>query len=564
MLKHRSPCTQVLYALGRSHFGHSSRVRKAGSPESSDVLYVNPYSKDIDTKQFFEFQTGRWLRNDKKERAVRNTKFSFEGLIDVLKTNLDYLEKTPEQNEFSISMIEPLFEGKHHKLYRIALKDLRQYVLRIPYAIGHAEYRKHRLLSEVATMDFFRKKYQMRIPAPIAWSGDCKNPIGREYILMDYVAGQKLISMWKPWSQELQEKSPIIQAAINFINPIIDTKFSRIGSLYFTEDVDASLRDKKPYNEKDPELADRWRIGPTTEKRFWKGSSAAIGQPFRGPFDTFEQYLRATADVQVAYAADAVARYPNNQEVFNGLKAAERYQKLVPSLFSETEMAAAPEIYAPRMNHPDASPLNILRQEEASTETTTGIKDWIIDFENCTVKPFVCHGVPWFVRNRGERIYKRNEVPNYDELPEMEKLVVDHYISSTQNEFTYEYLFHSLRPDLFQAFNPNIKRREEVVERALSIDIDSGFYNDLNFAIYKLGELWPYMSLDPQRPFPVPFTGPEIDMLSSSVQIWNAKVAKDPSLETKGYMPATQFEKMLGEGKIVPQEGAEGNYVLVE
>lgn len=520
------------------------------SSKAGDVVYVDPSDPNVDTKQFFEYQTGRWLENDKLEREQRTTKFSLNGLVDVLKQKVDYLEKTPEHRDFGIATIEPYFEGKHNKLYKMVLKDMRTYILRIPYPVGHAEYREKRLLSEVATMDFMRKKHDMRLPNPVAWEATAANPADSPFIVMDYVKGDKLMGQWKPWVEDMQEKAGIIKPAADFVDKMVTTQFSKYGALYFTEDVDAKYQSDLPYaGETDTALADRWRIGPTVEKRFWKGRTVDVGAEFRGPWESYNEYLLDTARVQRAYVDDWLAQKPDSELLQNAKKAVERYEKVVPSLFVEGELDA--DLTSPRLHHPDISPLNMIGQDNLS-------RVWLIDFENTAIRPFMLHGLPWFVRNPGEKIYKKEEVPNYDALPEHERAIVDHYIRLTQNEFTFEYFFHKLRPTLFQALNPSIKRREETVSRALACDIDTGFYNDLDFSIYKLSEMWNYLNLEPPREFPVKYTEAELETISNNVTAWNSELTRNPALENKGFLSAREFDKHLGEGNLVPK--GDGSY----
>lgn len=512
------------------------------------MMYIdlNKVGTDADTKDFFNYQTGRWLQNDKKEREARTTKFSLAGLLDTLKEKCDYLEKTPEQSSLAIQSIEPYFEGKHNKLYKIQLKDLRTYILRIPYAIGLEEYRQKRLLSEVATMDFLQKKHGLKVPTPVDWSATTDNKLKTPYILMDYVAGEKLMSQWKPWSSELQEKSGVIKIIWDMQEKVLATEFNAIGSLYFKEDCPDGV---VPYDETDPELQDRYRIGPSTEKRFWKGRTVDIGSQFRGPWFSFEDYLNDTANVQVAYAEDFLRQDPESELLKNALECAKRYQQLAPELFYPKEFSD--EIYSRRLHLPDLSPLNVIGQEDFT-------KNWLIDFENAAVKPFMLHGVPWFVRNRGERIYKKEDVPDYEKLSETDKMIVDHYIRLTQNEFAYEFLVHKTNPELFQALHPSIKRREEVYERSMAVDINTGFYNDLDFAIYRLKELWDFLGVQPQRPFPVEYTPAQVEQVIDNAQKWNAEVSRNSVLETKGFISAREFDTFLGKGHLVPD--GKGDY----
>lgn len=511
-----------------------------------DVTYVdlnnvgqNPESEKA-AASFFEYQTGRWLQNDRAERSKRTAKFDMKGLLEMLKRTVDVT-----QAGVAIETLEPYYEGKHNKLYKIVLKDRRAFMLRIPYALGSSEYRQARLLSEAATLDYlssvaFEGNDKFRATAPLSYSASSSNELGAPYMLTSYVSGTKLASQWKPWSSNLDEKTPILTPMAQMAGAILKQKFPAYGSLYYKSDVPTGA-ETVPLNEK-------FVIGPSTEKRFWRGDmdNKELSR-LRGPWKTWHDYLESISKVQLYYAEKNCGSDSANY------RAASKFAQLVPSLFKPEEMIG--EIASPRMFDPDFSPLNVISQDD-------GEKFWLLDVENTVIKPYVLHGVPWFVRNPGERVYNLSDVPNYESLPDQQKRVVQHFLSLTQTEFTYEKLLREEVKELIYAHHPNLKRREEVVSRSMQTDIDTGFYNDLNYSVFRLVQLWSVVSKGSECP--VAFDEKEIEKLSNDIATWNESLMKNKFLESKGFVPADEFDTLLGTGSLKVIDDKIGNYELTE
>lgn len=485
------------------------------SDKSDDTLLIDPYQADKmeGSHEFFEFQSGRWLENNTAELEKRRTKFSLVGILQVLRENADILQ----DSTVAIETIEPLFEGKHNKIYKLSLKDGRAFVLRIPYDVGSAEYRKRRLLSEVATIDFLNKKHKVKTPVPIAWSGDENNPIKKPFILMPYVKGVKMSEQWRPLHAE--DHSDVLEPIAAFAALIAATKFNKYGSLYFAEDVPAHLRVDPYDDETDPELKGRWAIGPSTEKVFWRSPS---GINFAGPFNSPLEYLKATAGVQSVYNPSS--------------EAANKYQQMAPELFSEKELS---ELGTPRLQHPDLSPFNVLKADS----------NWLIDFENTAIRPLLLHGTPRFVRNSGETIYSKAQIPDFDKLSTEEQSVIEMAIRLSQNQLAYERAFHKAQPSLAQALHPSIKRRQEVVEDAVDTDInEKGPQDMLLFSLLRLSMLWP--ALNTNRPSPVEFSEDEAVQIQQRVLAYFKAVQRNSTLRTKGFLGTEEFNKYIAEGKL--------------
>jgi hypothetical protein len=549
----RVPARASIRASGRllSRYGYDKR-QFSSSPDDDVLMHVSPNDdvSKIDTKGFFKYSWGRWLVNDDHEQAIRETKFSIKGLTDILKDKVDYLSKSPSNAELQIKAISPFHEGKHHKIYKIDLADGRSYALRIPYAIGLPEYRKARMQSEIATMDFLRRKHDVLMPGVISWSPTTDNRLGCEYVLLDFVKGDLLMKHWVPSSLDLKAKSATVKPAADFFEQIAHTKFNKFGGLYFTEDVASQYQNDLPYEaEQDKDLVDRYRIGPTVESRFWKGRTAAISESFRGPWASMKDYLADTANVQIAYAKDMLAQgQGDKQELQKTLDTFERYAKAATVLFEPEQEQLDPEIVAPRLHHPDLNPINIIHRTDPSMS-------YLLDLENTSIRPFLLHGAPGFVKHRGPKIFKKEDIPDYDTLSDLDKRAVDHFIAQTQNQFAFEFLFKQAQPALFSAFTPSIKRRQELVQTALHCSVGTKDYIDLDYDVVRLAQEWQFLGV--VRPFPVEYSQEQLDAYVQDMDSWSKHVIDNPFLETKGWIPIHIFEKLVGEGLLVRQENGD-------
>lgn len=516
------------------------RLARFNSSHAQVTLDDDAGAAEIDG--FFNYKWGRWLENNDQERAKRETRFSLKGLYDVLEQHVPRDGKAAGE-KLQIKTIGALHEGKHHKVYKIELaNDAGNYVLRIPYSLGHDEYRKHRMQSEIATMDFLRKKHSLAVPEVLAWSPVKENPLGSEYTLMQFQEGELLMKSWNPAVDDIQGKSKIIKPVVDFMDKILATPFNKYGSLYFTEDVDSKYQNDVPYaNERDSSLVDRWRIGPTTESRFWKAATAdalKATEHLRGPFDTASEYLLATAAIQQSYlTADSEAT-----------RTFEQYAYVVPELFKEEELADNPVLMSPRLHHPDLSPMNVI---------VNGDKSYLVDFESTAIRPFLLHGAPKFVQHKGLKVYSLKDIPEYEEMPPQEQKSIQYLLALTQNQFAFEYLFKQLgKEDLFGAFLPSIKRRQQLVQTAL--ESNSLTYPDLAYDLGMLSQEWQFLGLD--RESPLKFTDQELNELASKVGEWNQYILEHPFMETGGWLPSDTFDQLVSEGHLVKNDKGDYEY----
>lgn len=568
-----------------------SKLQRNGAISSENEIQVplsafDSSTTDPQVRDFFKYTWGTWIQNDAAEKAKRETKFSLKGLVDVLRETLTPADKSVP---IEVKTIASLSEGKHHRLYLVHATGISTenaeatvpYVLRIPYpGLGSAEYLSQRLKSEVATMDFIKKviisgeNTKFKIPEVIAWSADAsKTPLESQFILTEYVEGNTLMKFWDPASQELALKQKVIQ-------PVVDTfaaltsrvEFNKYGSLYFTED--SSDQNGLPFDGIDKELADRWRIGQTTESQFWK-NTLPTDTKLRGPWTSASEYIQATGDVVVeslkTYIADTKTDSLKSA-LEKQLATAERYAKAAPELFLESELA--PELFSARLAHPDLNPVNFIVSPEVKSAddlSKEGIPaPTLVDYEGTSIRPFLLHGTPFFARHDGLKIFSLDEVPEYEKLSEQDKFAVNHFLALSQNQFSFEYLLMQNselgkeNKPLINAFAPIVKRRQRPINLALTKDLTdpsgtSKEYLDVDQDLISLGAPqgeWEAYQIP--REYPLKFTPEQIETHDKEFAEYSKEGITNPFMFSKGWVPQDMFEKLVVDGTIVKKD--DGNY----
>ncbi|KAG5367460.1 Altered inheritance of mitochondria protein 9 [Yarrowia sp. C11] len=538
---------------------------QSSKPDSGPETVFTSLNEENDPNRdaFFKYTWGTWLKNNEAERAKRETRFSIEGLAEVIKS-LPQSGKAPieAETEIKVTQLASLHEGKHHRVYRVDVDDGKQYVLRIPYGLGSELFRKKRIQSEVATMDFVREKVandRFLVPEVHSWNATVDNPLDSQYTLMDFFAGRDtLMKHWNPVAQEMTERASKIKPVVDIYSALLQPEFTRYGSLYFTEDVsskDASVLAYKGAENDKKELADRWRIGPTTESRFWK-NSLPEDSPMRGPWETAEEYIEATAAINLHNLAELSKNGDRNPAVVASAVATyEKYQQLSSQLLLRPEVEND-NLFSARMAFGDLHPINVLVEGQKDIAESTLA---LVDFENTAIKPALLIGTPDYVRYGGLKLFKTEDIPNYDKLSDQEKAQVNYMIAQTQNAFTFEFLLNNEAPEFINSFSPRVKRLAEPVRLALN-PLYLEDHLDLSEEMIKLQQDWtPIMGME--REFPVHWTNEEFEKQAKDFAEWNQKAMSTPFFQTKGWVPQDMFEQLFGNGLLDKTESGDYEYV---
>ena len=125
--------------------------------------------------------------------------------------------------------------------------------------------------SEVATIDFLRRQLAFPIPRVLAWSSRAESTdVGAEFILMEIAPGCLLSAVWEGLPSN--ERAKFAQALGKLERRLLDLSFTHYGSLYYKNDVPASLRAPTLLEGLSPDdgLNSEFCIGPIARRDFWE------------------------------------------------------------------------------------------------------------------------------------------------------------------------------------------------------------------------------------------------------------------------------------------------------
>lgn len=535
------------------------------------------------------------MKNDTVEKQKRETKFSINGLhklmedlfiqskiddksirspksFDInsysLRHNLhnDSLGKLTDGQKFFISQLESLHEGKHHRIYKITTTTKKEFVLRLPYTGLDTEYAiKKRIESEAATLDFADLKLGLKVPKVLAYGSDSKNSLNTPFIIQEYIKGNTLMRNWNPMVPYTQENhheeiKKVLSPIQEFQSKLAEIKFNKFGSLYFAHDVNAAF--EKPYEgEENEKFAERWMIGPCTERVFSRNkqflTKSQIDQ-FTGPWDASNplDLVKAVADIELENTKTRLALIETDsnsaagdKDVLNRLtNTFTNLQKLAPVLINTKtdKVKNVDEVFAPRLAHPDLDPLNVLVTEEG--------EHYLLDFEGSSIKPLIFQSTPRFVAYEdGPKIYEFEiDQDHYKSLTEEEKYHYDFAVIRTRNEVLWELGVNNIFKELGTEGSPVLKRLRGPYVQAIERRSDEE-YPLLDRKIYELMLQWDQFAQHGfvlTDKFPI-FVNEEIFSLhAGELDLYFEKLGTTPFGVTGGWVPQDMFDSLLTQGVI--------------
>lgn len=131
-------------------------------------------------------------------------------------------------------------------------------------------------------MDFVRSPLGAPVPRVLAWDASKDNEVGCEYIIMEKCQGEMLATCWNDSLSD--PRLHHVHDVAKMQTELSAIRFSQYGSIYYKEDVDSALQSRPLYAEGVPEdnFSERFRIGPSVERRFYRGERAHMAID-RGP-----------------------------------------------------------------------------------------------------------------------------------------------------------------------------------------------------------------------------------------------------------------------------------------
>ncbi|KAB8235854.1 kinase-like domain-containing protein [Aspergillus alliaceus] len=308
------------------------------------------------------YSSGRWLRQDKSERAARYIKFDFNALCQKV------LDVSPGAE--TITNCKKL-EGGFNRVFVFTLNNAKRVVARLPFALAGPA--KLTTASEVATIKYLQSRTSIPIPAILDWSNDAtnaNNTIGSEYIIMEHATGVQLHQKWPEMAGDQRVKC--IDAIYRKMKELVDLRFPAFGSLYFA----------KPHDFGGTYPLDKeFCIGPHCGTRYW---DCSVGEqryyhsvePNQGPWGNIGEFCDGLIDAGLSRLPPVNSNI-NNKPFYHGSTRIHRSllesaRAVLKQMSTDHRIA---EAAIPLLFHPDLHKRNIF-VSEGDPATITDIIDW--------------------------------------------------------------------------------------------------------------------------------------------------------------------------------------------
>ncbi|KAK6457563.1 uncharacterized protein RJT20DRAFT_125339 [Scheffersomyces xylosifermentans] len=598
--------------IGRVSIGsiQSKRYNSKLSDKPEEIFTKLSDSNDPKRNQFFQYTWGSWLTDDKAKKSKRETKFSIEGISTLVQelnlartesANVDSsgepLLKAPAElkdgsfalthnlitkligspnkksDKLLIKSIASIHEGKHHRIYKVTLSTGKDLVLRIPYKLESDYAISQKIKSEVATLDFLNLKLGLNVPKVVAYSPNKINSLQTPFILMEYIEGDLLMKKWNPLAADSEETEAALKSVIvpisDFQEKVLSINFNKFGSLYFQDDVSGVEQVDLPYDgEENPLLKNRWRIGPSIERPFAKNKNQLSEKQvneFNGPWhaQTPLALITSVASIELENAknrlalskAGSASKVEDEALLEKQIETFEHLKTIGAKLLNSKSKAIinAEELFKPKLFIPDLDPLNVIERDG---------KQYFIDFEYSTIKPFILTSYPNFVAYHGAKVYNLEEdIPGYAEMDEVEKQQYQFMYYKTRNERMWEVELNNRRHDLIAIASPHIKVLKSPYLQALELKDDKD-YLYVEGAIVQLQAMWDaYVANElchtSETEFPIKYTEEFLDQHQTDLEAYQMETVSSPFAATGGWIPQDMFETLKEQGIIVESENGD-------
>lgn len=292
-----------------------------------------------------------------------------------------------------------LADGARHKIYEVTHPSwTTSYLFRVAIPLDPSL----KMESEMATMEFVRRRTTIPVPKPVAWSTSAANPLGFEWCLLEKAPGLELREVWRtiPWEEKLRVVDQIAGIMAQLWD--VTNKFDEIGSVYFEDSKPKPPRENgetRPFTTAGQLSASGFYIGTSVDPAFFSGRRCYI-QSNRGPFRSSGEWVRALLEVEWEFIKTAKSLLlsksdmPNvlNEEQWKDLvrdeigldeddledfgdfkQSYQSYQRLLPLVFGDQDsIASGKRPFS--LYHEDLRSANII--VNPSTYEITDIIDW--------------------------------------------------------------------------------------------------------------------------------------------------------------------------------------------
>ncbi|KAG8737397.1 Phosphotransferase enzyme [Ceratobasidium sp. 414] len=332
-------------------------------------------------------------------------------------------------------------------------------------------------------MDFARTVLGLPVPQVITWSARSgSTPVGAEFIIMRRCQGVELRKQWDNMSGETV--SSVIDQVLEAERKFGRYRFSQIGSIYYKEDVEPTLRERRLYADgfPDDQGSERFRIGPTTEWALWRGGRALL-EVDRGPWPDVPSYIRGVVRVHQAWLASCARPYKVNvpPRQSDDLDPNAHWQLLEKLSTLCLGLLPPPDLCAYVLWHKDLHAKNILVTESSPPLIT------IIDWQSTSVGPLFQQATfALFAQYHGDPridLFDNARLPdNFDALSWHDRVYLKH-----QRRLALRHLYYSthVEPNSLDAQNWSrvVPLRAAIDEASRTWDLGLGTLREHFFAL---------------------------------------------------------------------------------
>ncbi|KAG6819122.1 hypothetical protein H0H93_015163 [Arthromyces matolae] len=395
----------------------------------------------------FEFQSGRWLYNEREQQACRYMKWDLDNLITRACTVLEAKEAV---------RLEKLPEGSYNRAFLIAFDNDKEAILRIPCPLAGPS--GPVTASEVATMEFAREVLGIPVPNVLDWSSDPGNPVGHPYLLMDNISG---IGLGERGLLDSAAGKALFDDCMSIEKSFEKVRFSQLGSLYFTQDVSAELQ-ARPLFADDMDLstetlrkaASKYRIGPLVDRQWYRGERAAMTVD-RGPWPDFVSYFLAGINLELAWLEDPGSK---SQPFRRTAMQSPQFNRSVLEMCAKVIPLSLPDdkYMAPTLWHPDFDRANLLVPPLGEAHIQA-----VIDWQHAMIGPYAFQaGFPAALIYDGDMSEFERDFMGLPLLPEdldqrttEERIAIQTRHRYAKRQKGYEYYISMYNPRRLEAIN---------------------------------------------------------------------------------------------------------------
>ncbi|EGN99489.1 hypothetical protein SERLA73DRAFT_182452 [Serpula lacrymans var. lacrymans S7.3] len=377
--------------------------------------------------------------------------------------------------------------------------------------------------SEVATIDFLRRRLGFPIPAVLAWNSRAESTdVGAEFILMEKASGCLLSDVLGDLPRA--ERGMFAKTLGECERQLLELKFTHYGSLYYKDDIPAPLRAPTLLEgiSPDDELNSIFCIGPIARRDFWEAERGSMNID-RGPWHTAEDYMTAVArreqDWIHSFSTLHILDDPNR--ILPGQGSRDDHVALL-SVFTTLVPILVPCLHEqarPVMWHPDLHASNIFveySEEQGTISPTIPLTiSSIIDWQGTWIGPaFLQLQVPPLYRMDG--VPPGRQLPvlpeNFEELCASEKAEVEESHKRRIHHKLFELAAFPL-----PIFNMKARQERIYLEDLAQVTWKYGLI-PFRMALFHIYQLWE--DIIPESTCPVEYSSEELDDLEAHHTMW--------------------------------------------